>query len=523
MQISEISNPIGTVCKKAVQFVTVKVMNNGSVAQKNIPLTLNIKNGSTTVLDVTEIFTGRLNGLESMSYTFQKPFSIQSGLTYNITASVNLTGDQQPANNSFSDVIVSSSAESVPTGTATVCNSSLKLTVGSPVSGTNYYWYDSSNLVSPIGIGASTNVISTKNKVYLSKGYQGFIGPATNTTLNNSGGYNTFSGNYVKINTTSALTIETTKLYTGYPGKMDIILATLATSNADGSYSYYPIQTVSLNVPASSPNPVAVTSASGTAFVVGDTGRVYALNLKVPQAGDYILIMKCDSASVFRNNGTTDPTYPIGPTKVFSFTGNSVATPSNYQNYFYFFYNTQISTNDCYNPSAVINVATAQTPTVVQVADSLVSSIAANYQWYMNDEIVPGATKQSYKPLKNAMYKVQASTADCQIFSDNKLILITDVAEASAKEIKLKISSDDYVENMIKGNSFYVQFSNVQTQGISLEIMNSMGSNVFTKQNLNNQSTPQHITIPSLNTGIYFVKIYANKKVYVQRVLLTNN
>lgn len=529
MQIAEISNPTGTVCKKSIQYVTVKVMNNGSVAQKNIPLTLNIKNGSTTVLDVTEIFTGTLNGLESMAYTFQKPFSIQAGVTYNITASVNLTGDQQPANNSFSDVIVSSIAETIPTGTATMCNSSLKLTVGSPVTGSNYYWYDSSNFVSPIGIGASTNVISTKNKVYLSKGYQGIVGPATNTSLGASGGYNNFRGNYVKINTTSALTIETTKLYTGYPGKMDIILATIATSNADGSYSYYPIQTVSLNIQASSPNPTALTSStmsSGTPFVVGDTGRVYALNIKVPQAGDYVLIMKCDSASgvtVFRNNGATDPTYPIGPTKVFSFTGNSVLSPQNYQNYFYFFYNTQISTNDCYNPSAVINVATAQTPTVVQVADSLVSSTAASYQWYMNDEIVPGATKQSYKPLKNAMYKVQASTADCQIFSDNKLILITDVAEASAKEIKLKISSDDYVENMIKGNSFYVQFSNIQTQGISLELMNSMGNKVFTQQNLINQSTPQHITIPSLNTGIYFVKIYANKKVYVQRVLLTNN
>jgi hypothetical protein len=123
------------------------------------------------------------------------------------------------------------------------------------------------------------------------------------------------------------------------------------------------------------------------------------------------------------------------------------------------------------------------------------------------------------------MYKVATITiaGDCQNMSDNKLILVTDVAEASAKEISLKITSDDYVENLIRGNSFYIQFSNIQTQGISLEIINSMGGKVFQKENLINQRIPQHISIGSLNSGIYFVKIYANNKVYVQRVFITNN
>ena len=76
---------------------------------------------------------------------------------------------------------------------------------------------------------------------------------------------------------------------------------------------------------------------------------------------------------------------------------------------------------------------------------------------------------------------------------------------------------------MIKGNSFFVQFSAIQTQDISLELVNSTGNKVFQAQNLINQTTPQRITIGNLNTGVYFVKIYANKKVYVQRVFITNN
>jgi len=50
-----------------------------------------------------------------------------------------------------------------------------------------------------------------------------------------------------------------------------------------------------------------------------------------------------------------------------------------------------------------------------------------------------------------------------------------------------------------------------------------MGSNVFHKENLINQRSPQKININNLTTGVYFVKIYANKKVYVQRVFITNN
>ena len=233
--------------------------------------------------------------------------------------------------------------------------------------------------------------------------------------------------------------------------------------------------------------------------------------------------MKCDSATVFRNNGLSDPTYPIGPSKVFSFTGNSVTSPSNFQNYFYFFYNTQIRTNDCLSPAATIPVSVVPKPVVVYKGDSLTTNSASNYQWYVNDEIITGATGQVYRPTKNGLYKVVTTTNSCQTMSDNNLILVTDLAEGNTKEIALKITSNDYIENMIKGNSFYVQFANIQTQGITLELFNAMGNKVAQVKNLINQRTPQKINIDNFMTGVYFVKIYANNKVYVQRVLLSNN
>jgi hypothetical protein len=294
--------------------------------------------------------------------------------------------------------------------------------------------------------------------------------------------------------------------------------------------TYYPglSQFVTVNAAASSPSPIAGASN----YVAGDSGRIYELNFKLTVAGNYYIVTTCDStASLYRNNAVSTNPYPIGPNKVFSYTGNSV-TPAtgNFQNFFYFFYNTQISTNDCDSPPTTVPVNTISAPTFKLQGDSLIASAATSYQWYMNDDFLTGATNQVYKPTKNAIYKVMANTNGCQIISENKVILvrdnngniITDISEGAAKEINLKITSTDFVENLIKGNSFYIQFNNLQNNNISLDVINSMGTRVAHKENLINQRNAQKVNIENLVTGVYYIKVYANNKVYVQRVFITN-
>jgi hypothetical protein len=209
---------------------------------------------------------------------------------------------------------------------------------------------------------------------------------------------------------------------------------------------------------------------------------------------------------------------------MFSYTGNSVQPASgNFQNFYYFFYSTQIKAGNILTAVTDVNVKTAEKPSFTFTDTTLKSTSASSYQWYLNDETIAGATNQSYRPSTNGMYKVATKLGACTSVSESRLIMVTAIEEAPVKEINLRISSDDYIENMIKGNSFYVQFSNIQTEGITLDIMNSMGSNVFHKENLINQRSPQKININNLTTGVYFIKIYANKKVYVQRVFIANN
>ena len=532
VQLLEITNPSGGVSEKAVQYVTVKVANNGVNRLTNLPLSLEVKKGNATILNIKETFTGRLYGSEIMTYTFQTPISIELNQNYIITASVELANDQQPANNATTATIISPNESPAISGSATGCNENVQLLVNNPISNDQYLWYNqNTDLSKPIANGTVIRTSTTATNVYVGRGWTGFIGPKDNTTLSNTGGYNNWGsgyGEFIRFNTTGPIQLETTKIYTGYAGKIEVELRALSTFT-DTTYSYFPSQTQKaiLHVGASSPSPTPATgsAASGTPtpFVQGDTGRIYAINMNISQAGNYILIARClDSATIFRNNLITTNNYPFGPTVLASITGNWAG--KDFEKFYYFFYNMQISTPKYEKALSKIPVILTAKPVISQIGiDSLNTSAADTYQWFMNDESISGATKSGIKVTKNAMYKVSATIGTCTNYSENKLVLITDIPQAPTKEIGLKIVSTDYVENIIKGNQFYIQFNNVKTNAIGLNILNSSGQIVFQKDKLNNQTSAQPVQVPTLSTGIYYVKVFANNKVYVQSVFVTNN
>jgi hypothetical protein len=538
LQLLEITNPVGGVADKAVQYVTVKVANNGTNKLTNIPITLEVKKGNETILNITETFTGRLYGSEIMSYTFQKPISIELSQTYTIKATTNLANDQQTGNNSMTATIMSASPKPVITASATNCNGIVQMLVSNSNSNEQYLWYDKNNdLSKPIANAAITSTSTNLENLYVGRGWDGFIGPKDNTTLSNTGGYNNWNtqsatpgnyvqGEYIRFNTTGPLKLETAKLYTGYAGKIELELRQISVFTDSSYSSFLPLQKAILHVGASSPSPTPATgiAASGapTPFVVGDTGRVYAINMNITQAGTYVLIARClDSATIFRNNLIPTTNHPFGPTALASITGNWAGT--SFEKFYYFFYNMQISTPQYEKALTKVPVKIAIKPVITQINDSLSTTAADSYQWYMNEEAISGGTNRGLKVTKSAMYRVSTATGTCNNISENKLVLITNIPQAPTKEIGLKIVSTDYIENIIKGNQFYIQFNNVKTNAIGLSIMNSSGQIVFQKDKLNNQVTAQPVQVPTLSTGIYYIKVFANNKVYVQSVFVTNN
>ena len=536
IQVVEITNPIGGVSEKAVQYVTVKIANNGVNKITNIPLSLVVKKGSTTILTANETFTGRLYGSEMMSFTFQTPIPIELNQSYTLTATANVSNDQQQSNNTITATIISANSSPALVGSATSCNNNIQLLVENPSVDEQYVWFDkNTDLSKPIAIGAGVSAVSNAQNIYVKRGWDGFIGPKDKTSLSNTGGYNNWSssyGEFIRMNIKAPINLETVKLYTGYAGKIELELRLLK-SFTDSNYTYYPSQSQKtvLHVVASSPTPIPATDTAGTGlsnpFVAADSGRIYAINLNLNQAGNYILIARCtDSATLFRNNNIVTNYYPFGPAALASITGNWAG--ADFSKFYYFFYNLQISTPQHENNLTKIPVVIATKPVINQIGiDSLNTGLADRYQWFKNEEIILGANAQGYKIpiniINNAYYKVAATIGTCTNYSEPKLVLITGLPQAPAKEIGLKIFSTDNIENIIKGNKFFIQFNNVKTNIIGLSIINSSGTTLFQQEKLNNQTEAQSVQIPTLNTGIYFIKVFANNKSYVQSVFVTNN
>lgn len=63
--------------------------------------------------------------------------------------------------------------------------------------------------------------------------------------------------------------------------------------------------------------------------------------------------------------------------------------------------------DECY-----VNNAAPAIPVISQVVDTLLSTAATTYQWYLNGQAIPGATEQTYLPTQEGRYVVRITDAN---------------------------------------------------------------------------------------------------------------
>ena len=520
--ISEILTPSIADCADNKQYLTVSIRNNGSVPKTNIPVSIEVKNGSTTVATLNGIYPATVPGLSNVSFTLQTPFVTTQNTTYTILATANVTGDQNTSNNTLTTNLTIGKKADNPSPIGTICNTTAILKVNNPVANSNYFWYNSSTATSPFASGAAvtTSSIPTNKTFYVSNEVKASIGPTTKMAYP-EGGYNNFRGNFVRFNNSVPLTIESARLYIGNPGTVEVIVANLGTVNQDGSFTYLPLSRTTLSVTATNPNPQP---GAVTGNPTADTGAVYYLNLPVNETGDHILLVLCNEngATIFRNNNISGTTYPISIANVMSITGNSVNltnTSADVNPFYYFFYDMKIRTGtSCPSDRVELVVGDAPTPAITKVGDTLVSSITGTtMQWFKDDVGINGATSNKYKPIESGVYKVVVVDAlGCQKTSNTLQVTITALPpEVIAREIKLSLSP-----NPNKG-IFNLSFEVKEKADLAIELLNSAGQRVF------NQSYPgfngtfsKQMNVGNVGDGYYVLKILHNKKTYLQKVII---
>jgi hypothetical protein len=519
--ISEIVLPVSNECASNAQYVTVDIRNNGSLPQSNVPLTVAVATGATSVANLAFTYPGPIAPLSTINYTFQVPFPTNVATTYTLTATASATTDQNPSNNFAVSTLITPPKPTV-SAAGEICNTTAILKVSNPISDANYFWFTSALSSLPFATGASvaTSTIPTNKTYYVSKEMKASVGPV-NKAVYTSGGYNVFFNNLMKFNVSVPVVLETVRLYIGWPGKIVLTLGTGYQDLGNGSFNFNREDIIVLDVYPTTPSPARGLVNGNNA---ADTGAIFALNMHVPP-GDHILMVQCydaagnedavNGATIFRNNGLTGATYPLGIPNFMSFTGNGASGQE--AAFYYFFYDMKVRSEGCGSDRVAVVATDAIVPVVSQVADSLVSTVATGNQWYKDNTLIIGATGKSYKPAATGgSYKVIVTDAfGCQQTSNAVNFAITAIPVFDPQEIKLVVSPNP------NNGVFNLSFEVTGKADLSIDIVSSSGQKVFnnTIQDFTGRYSKQ-LDLSNVSSEFYILKIQHNKKNYVQKVLI---
>lgn len=521
--IAGVVAPIPGSCASATQHVVVTIRNFGSDRKTAVPVSVVVKQGAATVATINDTYPDAIEAGSDVTYTLQTPFATTANTTYTITATTSLTGDQDASNNQYIATVNTAAAGSDPAGTANICGNSAVLKVNPATTTDAYTWYSSAAATLPFAGGTQVTTSNILSNYYLAKNDNKYaIGPVNKAGFP-SGSYNRFSGNYMQFNTGVPLIIESARLYIGRASvskKLQLIVGRNLTVNTNGSYSYIPEASTTLDIFATDPTPQPGAQADDPA----DQGAVFYLNLPVTTTGDHVLILSqatSDSATFFRNNNITTQPYPIGVPGIFTFTGNSASIsnpPGDFQAFYYFFYNLKLQFAGCPTPNRVTVAPTTSTvPVITQNGSVLSTTATGSYQWYRNNVPVAGGLTSSITVTESGTYKVEVTDGNgCKLTSNEINVTVTAVPNVDPSEINLVVSPNPTVTG-----EFTVQLETTTRANLYISLVNTMGQKVYHRTETGFIGRFSQAVKPGkLSAGIYYLQILHDNKMYIKKVVV---
>ncbi|HTD40007.1 MAG TPA: S8 family serine peptidase, partial [Mucilaginibacter sp.] len=483
--------------------VTITLKNFGSQTITNIPLTVTITAPNNTVTTFNQVYTASLAPLSQDNFTFNNVFNITSGSTYTITATASLAGDLVPANNGITTTVAIDNPPTATDLSANYCNVADAYLLTGAGDG-ELLWYKNSTDTYPFAYGSTvlTAQAPVANTYYVGlNDFSGTVGPATKNVFT-TGGYNQFTPE-VNVFTRIPVVIESARLYIGNSGRI-----TFNVSDASGEI----VSTTSINAVATASNP----SPGAKDDDPTDQGQVYNLNLLLPAAGNYSISTTYDNtATIYRSNGGVSG-YPFKIGDVFGITGNTATSAGDtayYKNFYYYFYDVQLRSPGC--ASASRQAVPVTKPVITQNGTKLISSAAANNQWYLNGTLIQGATGQTYTPTQSGNYQVTVSLSNgCVAQSDNFAYVILP-ANPGENDIGLTVFPNP------ASTQLSVLFAAKSAVHMNLSLINIAGENEYTdKEILNGGNFSTVINVNNFVPGTYILRLLLDSKLYTWKLVI---
>ena len=524
--ISSLEYPTLTTCANDSQIVAVRIHNYGTTPQTSVPVTTTVLKGGTVIATLSATCTDSLYGQSDVVFTYNTSIPTQAGTSYTFISKTALSGDADTSNDRNTTTLTVSAVDGTLSGTATICSSSSNVaTLKANTSGDDIaFWYSGADSTVPVAAGspATTGDIPANKTYYLAANdLQGKAGPPNKLAYaGGAGAYFRLKGNFLQFTTSVPLTIESAKMYIGYPGEITFTLATLV-SFSSSTFSYIPLYSSTVNVYATRQAPSAAQQTNVTAGDNTDTGAVFYLNIPVPTPGNYILLMDCsDSTNAFLNlypSETTAVPYPITMPGVISITGNdmhynptSISDSVNYYKRFYYpFYNMGIRVSGCPGPRTAVVATTPVAPQITLSGNILSSNVAEGNQWVLSGTPIPGATNQTDTISSPGVYQTFVSdTATGCVLQSNQIPYANGT-------IGLKVSPNP------NPGAFVLQFYVATAANTSIELFNTLGQKVYEADYPNFSGYfDQTIDAENLGSGMYVLKLIHGSNTYVQKIIV---
>ena len=516
--IGALVSPSSGDCRNTGSYATVMIRNNGSLMMKDVPLTIEIKQGSNIIGTYNEVFADTILAGGTVEHTFQTPFALAPNTTYTFTASAGLSGDMVPGNNQLISSITTAGTPDPPTGTANICAGNARLNATSSASNGAFSWYISSSAPTPIATGASAITNNLQSTYYLSSGeYQNKTG-APNKLAFVDGSYNRF-GPAILFTAQTACVIKSARMYIGHSGNIRFFLGVPANINeSTGAYSYYPVSSKVYQVLASAPTAPTLGQQMNNP---ADLGRVYTLDIVVPGPGNYLIgIAYEDSASIYRNNNIATTNYPYTVPGLLTITGNTArqtGNPNYFQSFYYYMYDINVKPlTGCPSERTAIVATTSAAPVITNNGNVLSSNFVDGNQWFLNGVAINGATGQNHTATASGTYRVERGDATgCVLESNTIVITLTPVTDVNGVEIGLTASPNPTT------GPFNLQLETRTKADLIISLVNSIGQEVYT-QTIPNfiGKLSRDINPGPLAPGVYYLKIRHNKKAYSKKIVI---
>jgi hypothetical protein len=488
----------------------VRIKNFGTSSISGIPVTVTISPaGGGAVTTFTQTYPGTLEPGAEDDFTLRETYNTVSGATYTLTAATNLTNDVVTANNQAT-ATVTIAATSLPANLAAYyCNDSEQYLLTGTGNGT-LLWYTTPTGGLPVAAGASafSRSVPVSNTFYAGlNDFSATVGPANKGRFT-GGSYSNQFGQAVKVTTKIPVIIQTARLYIGNSGTIRFAVRNSADEEVSGS---------TVNVTATR-TPAA---AGAQADDATDQGQVYTLNLLLPEAGNYTITATCSNgATIFRSNsGVTG--YPFG-NDIFGITGNTAFFSDNptdqnaFRNFYYFFYDMKVASTGCASAGRV--PVTALYPLITQNGNTLVSSFASNNQWYLNNEVIAGATGQTYVPVTSGNYQLKnVLVTGCTAISPVYTYIRSDAAVSLPGDIQLSAYP------VPAATDLNVTFVAPQAGELSLSLISIVGQTVYSNKATipaGNYSTG--FSVANIPAGTYVLRVILGSKAYSTKVIIAH-